>query len=366
MPFSISAFYFFYFASVGVYIIFLPKVLHDIGYSTFEIGLLFAIFPLMRFFTPFFFLKRIDLTHTVFINSTLISILLSFSFYYTIDSFWLFFINNIFLGVSLSLILPFVEAIAISVLQKERYGKIRLFGSIGFMIVALVLAKYLDDPSIAIDFYLVTVILTALFAIILSNSDKKSSPASTPSDEKFSLLKYWPFWVSMFLMQMSFGSFYNFYTIYETELGISLETTSYLWSFGVLCEIVMLYYQAPLLKNFDLMKLVKISILLTAIRWYLVYMYGDNLTIAYLAQSIHALSFGLYHSAMTMYLFSLYQNKKLAQQFLFGIAYGLGGFVGAIVAGKLYGEYLFLSSAFIALAALIVLYIKPKDNTIES
>jgi PPP family 3-phenylpropionic acid transporter len=360
MPFYISAFYFFYFASVGVYIIFLPKVLHDIGYSAFDIGVLFALFPLMRFLTPFFFLKKIELTHRLFINSTLVSTLLALMFFFTIDSFWLFFINNLLLGIATSLMLPFVEAIAIAVLQKERYGKIRLFGSIGFMAVALVLAKYLDDYTVALDFYLVTLAFTALFAIILSQSDKKSRPSTPVSDEKFSLLKYWPFWVSMFLMQMSFGSFYNFYTIYETSHGVSLEMTSYLWSFGVLCEIIMLYYQAPLLKKINLMTLVKVSILLTAIRWYVVYMYPDSLIIAFVAQSVHALSFGLYHSAMTMYLFTLYENKKLAQQFLFGIAYGLGGFVGAIVAGKLYGEYLFLSSAIIAMGALVILYIKPK------
>ena len=52
--FNLSAFYFFYFAAVGVYIIFLPKVLHDIGYGAFDIGIIFALAPLMRFITPFF------------------------------------------------------------------------------------------------------------------------------------------------------------------------------------------------------------------------------------------------------------------------------------------------------------------------
>jgi PPP family 3-phenylpropionic acid transporter len=361
MAFYISAFYFFYFASVGVYVIFLPKVLHDIGYSPFYIGIIFAVFPLMRFITPFFFLKKIDLTHKVFVNSLIFSIVLAYSIYFTIDNFTLFLLNNIFLGVSLSLILPYVEAIALSVLQKERYGKIRLYGSIGFMAVALVLAKFLDDYTVAIDFYLVTIFFTALFSIVLSNKNRKISPSSVEDDEKFSLLKYWPFWVSMFLMQMSFGSFYNFYTIYETDRGLSLEMTSYLWSFGVLCEIVMLYFQAPLLKKFNLMTLIKVSIVLTAFRWYLVFLFGDSVVISFIAQMFHALSFALYHSAMAMYLFSMYSNKKLAQQFLFGIAYGLGGFVGAIVAGKLYGDYLFLSSAFIALISFLVLYIKPRQ-----
>lgn len=360
MPFFISAFYFFYFASVGVYVIFLPKVLHDIGYTPLYIGIIFAISPLMRFITPFFFLKKIDLTHKVFINSLLVSIVLSFCFYFTINNFILFLINNLFLGISLSLILPYVEAIALSVLQKERYGKIRLFGSIGFMLIALVLAKFLDNSYVALHFYLVTVLCTALFAIILSNKHTRQSTNEQSTNDDFSLIKHWSFWLSMFLMQVSFGSFYNFYTIYETSKGISLDIVSYLWSFGVLCEIVMLYFQAPLLKRFDLMNLIKISIVLTSVRWFIVFLFGDSIAISFVAQAFHSLSFALYHSAVSMYLFSLYQNKKLAQQFLFGVAYGLGGFVGALVAGKLYGDYLFLSSSIIAFCAYLVLIINKK------
>ncbi|MGB9802115.1 MAG: MFS transporter, partial [Arcobacter sp.] len=47
--FNLSAFYFFYFAAVAVYVIFMPKVLHDIGYTPSQIGVIFALAPLMRF-----------------------------------------------------------------------------------------------------------------------------------------------------------------------------------------------------------------------------------------------------------------------------------------------------------------------------
>ncbi len=45
-----------------------------------------------------------------------------------------------------------------------------------------------------------------------------------------------------------------------------------------------------------------------------------------MTQSLHAFSFGLYHSAVILFLYKIYQDKKLAQQFMLGIAYGLGGF----------------------------------------
>jgi PPP family 3-phenylpropionic acid transporter len=200
--------------------------------------------------------------------------------------------------------------------------------------------------------------LTAILALSLLKYDEKEHQ-QTAEDEKFSLLKYWPFWVSLFFMQVSFGGYYNFFTIYESSQGVSLEVISYLWVFAIICEIAMFYYQAPLLKR-NLLFIIKLSLLVTAFRWLMLYLFPDSLTIAFVTQSLHAFSFGLYHSAVILFLYKIYQNKKLAQQFMLGIAYGLGGFVGALIAGYLYGEYLYLSSFLLALVSFLFI-IKTKD-----
>ena len=348
--FKLSAFYFFYFAAVGVYIIFLPKVLNDIGYSSTDIGIVLALAPLMRFLTPFLFLKHVELSQSLFKSILLLSVISSSLFYVTINDFYLFMINNAILGVCLSLLLPYIELIAIKEL-KNSYGKSRLYGSIGFMLVGLVLANYLTVPQVALHYYLVATIFTAISAYSLLQYDDVEH-GEEQGDEKFSLLKYWPFWLSLFLMQVSFGGFYNFFTIYESSYGISLEVISYLWAFGVLCEIAMLYYQAPILQN-NLLNIIKISILITAVRWFLLYLYPESITISFFTQSLHAFSFGLYHTAVVLYLYKLYSNKKLAQQFMLGVAYGLGGFAGALISGWLYGEYLFLFSAIFAFIAFV-------------
>lgn len=363
--FNLSAFYFFYFAAVGVYVIFMPKVLLDIGYNAVDIGIIFALAPLMRFATPFLFLKHVKLDNTVFKTALLLSIVSSCMFYFTINNFYLFMLNNALLGMCLSLILPYIEVISLKELGKERYGKSRLFGSIGFMSISIVLAKFLTEPFIALHYYLITNILTVLFALMLLKYDSDSQKNEDEPEENFSLIKYWPFWLSLFLMQMSFGGFYNFFTIYETEHGFSLETTSYLWSFGVVCEILMLYFQAPVLK-YNLLNIIKFAIAITTIRWFLLYLFPDSLSITFFTQSLHAFSFGLYHSAVIIYLYSLYTNKKLAQQFMYGVAYGLGGFCGAIIAGYLYGEKLFLYASVISLFAFLSLYIQQKTTSLKS
>lgn len=359
---KLSAFYFFYFAAVGVYIIFLPKVLLDTGYSTSDIGIILALAPLMRFITPFLFLKHIKLDQTIFKTALITSVISATLFYTTIDNFYLFIINNGILGICLSLILPYIETIALKELGKERYGKSRLFGSIGFMLIALLLAKFLDSPKVALHYYLATTICTVFFSFLLLHYDTvHENITKNKNKKKFSMLKYWPFWLSLFLMQVSFGGFYNFFTIYESSHGISLEMISYLWSFGVICEIIMLYFQAPLLKN-NLLTVLKFSIFLTVIRWLLLYLFADSLEVIFFTQAIHAFSFALYHSAVILCLYSLYKDKKLAQQFMFGIAYGLGGFAGAIIAGWLYSEELFLYSSIIALLSFLSLLLLKKKR----
>lgn len=113
----------------------------------------------------------------------------------------------------------------------------------------------------------------------------------------------------------------------------------------------MFYFQGPLLHT-DLWRVLRFTIFATALRWALLWLFADSLLMTFAAQSLHALSFALYHTAAISLLHTLYRRKALAQQFFLGISYGLGGFVGAVLAGKFYGEHLFLYESVIALAAL--------------
>ena len=337
----------------------MPKVLDNLGYSPIEIGIIFAIHPLMRFFTPFLFLKKLVLSKQLFILSIILTIILIAFFYLSITNFFLFFINNLLLGITFSLILPYVEPIAISHLKKEKYGKIRIFGSLGFIFSILIIGNYLNIDY-AIDLLLVSMIITLIFSIGIVNNECKVDLQDIDSNHKFSLSRDYLFWISLFLMQVSFGGYYNFFTIYEISNGLSVESVSYLWSFAVVCEIIMLYFQATLLKKIDYLLIIKFTILVTAFRWLLVFLFPQNIFLLYISQSIHAFSFALYHTTSILYLFSIYKNKKLSQQFFLGIAYGLGGFIGAIFAGNFYGEYLFLFSCIVSLLSFFVLMIRPK------
>jgi PPP family 3-phenylpropionic acid transporter len=354
----LSAFYLFYFALVGVYVIFMPKVLLDLGYNTMEVGIIYAAAPFMRFLLPFIFRHFIALTPKVYFLALLISFFSTILFWGAINHFWLYLVSNLIFGGAMGISLPYVETIALATLSKHHYGKVRLWGSLGFMGIALWLGKVLTVPFEALYYLSAVTFLTFIFGAVLINYDT-TTHTSTAEDAAFSLTKYWAFWISVFLMQVGFGGFYNFFTIYETSHGISLEMTSWMWSFGVICEIVMLYFQGPLLQK-NLLTILQFATLITSMRWLVLYLYPNSVIITFASQSLHAVSFALYHTAAITYVFSLYSQKKLAQQFFLGIAFGLGGSIGAILSGQVYGEYLFLIESLITFIAFVVLYVHQK------
>lgn len=365
--FTLALFYFFYFAMIGVYIIFMPKVLKDLNYTPVEIGAIYTSAPLMRAILPFIFKKWINLTNRVYFFSLSLTFITVLLFFIAIKNFWFFLIANFIFGGAMGAVLPFVEIIALENVGKERYGKIRLWGSIGFSAIAFILGKILSGFGMALGFLSVVAFLTAYFGFLLAKFDKNRIQDNQLEDNKtLSLIKYWAFWVSVFLFQFSFGGFYNFFTIYETSSGLSLDTVSYLWIFGVLCEIVMLNYQGPLLKRFNLLLLLQISTASAVFRWLIVAFFPNNIPLLLLSQSTHALSFALYYTASIAYVYTLYSQKKLAQQFFLGLGFGLGGAAGAIVSGIIYkyspkGLFIFESAVVMASFILLIIHQKRRE-----
>jgi len=351
----LGAYYFCYFALVGIYVIFMPKMLLELGYSAVEVGIIYAAAPFMRFLLPFVFRHAVSLTPKVYQLSLLLTFIGTLLFLASVNDFWIYLTANLLFGAAMGISLPYVETMALASLSKHRYGKVRLWGSLGFMGIALWLGKVLSSPYEALYYLSAMAFLTLLSGAMLTKYDSVSH-SSAQEDASFSLSKYWAFWVSVFLMQVGFGGFYNFFTIYETAHGISLEMTSWMWSFGVICEVFMLYFQGPLLQR-NLLHILQFATLVTAIRWMILYLYPDSVTLTFVSQSLHAVSFALYHTAAITYVFSLYTQKKLAQQFFLGIAFGLGGSTGALLSGQIYGEYLFLAESIITFMAFIVLFI---------
>ncbi|WP_457560692.1 MFS transporter [Caminibacter sp.] len=337
----VSIYYFLFFTLIGDYVIFLPKYFSNF-FSPAEIGIIFSMMPIARFLTPFIFLKK-PLTKKDFIlaiSASLLSSVLLFS-----KNFYLISLFFFILGASFSIIFPYIEAVAIEKL-KEKYGKSRLFGSIGFMLFGIV-AGYVDFNLLIA--FIILLIATNIFSLAFLE-DKTISKSSA----KFNFLKEWKFWAAVVFLQISFGGFYSFFTIYVTSHGISKEWVGWLFAIGVTAEIIVFLIQHRFINKKPPLFWIKLSIFLTSIRWGILYLFPSSLTLIALSQTIHAFSFALFHTSALLYLNKKYENKTLAQQFYAGIAYGFAAFLGSVLAGLWYGENLFLIESIIAFLGVLV------------
>ena len=347
MKINLSLYYFFFFASVAIYVIFLPQHLILLNYSPQEIGIIFASLPISRFLTPFFFTKRV-ITDNIFKLSIFVSAIIPLFLYF--NNFYLYLSVFVVLGVLYSINFPYIEAIAINKL-KNHYGKTRLWGSIGFMVVALGMSYVEFD---IVDLYFILNLVTAYYGYKFIDPNIEISKHF----EKIDFLKEWQFWVAMILLQISFGGFYNFFTIYNLNSGIEKEINGWLWSIGVLAEIIVFVYQYKFLNQNNSLFFIKLSLFMTAIRWLGLYLFAGNVLIIAFIQTLHLFSFAIFHTSAMLYLSSHYKNQTLAQQFYSGIGYGFAAFLGSIISGYLYGDNLFLYESVIVLFAFVILWSK--------
>jgi len=347
MKLSLSLYYFFFFASLGIYMVFFPFYLETLHYSAKEIGIIFAALPISRFITPFFFQNK-PLTTNIFKISVFVSGIISLLLF--IDNFYIYLFVFIILGIVYAINFPYIEAIAINKLGSY-YGKTRLWGTIGFVLIALG-GSYIKIDVVLL--YFILNLIMAFYALKFINPEF----SIVNHFEKIDFLKEWQFWIALILLQISLTGFYNFFTIYNIDAGIPKEINGWLWSIGSFVEIIIFMYQYKFLNKNNSLFYMKLALFMTSLRWLGFYFFvGNAIAIAFL-QMLHMFSFAIFHTSALMYLSSKYKNQTLSQQFYDGIGYGIALFLGSIISGYLYGKNLFLYESLIVFVGFVVLWSK--------
>ncbi|GAX86712.1 MFS transporter, PPP family, 3-phenylpropionic acid transporter [Lebetimonas natsushimae] len=212
--------------------------------------------------------------------------------------------------------------------------------------------------GIIFSYFKINFIYVFIILIILTNITSLyflEDKSVKKEKESINFLIAWKFWLALILMQISFGGFYNFFTIYNLNHHIPKEINGWLWAIGVIAEIGIFLIQHKFIKKFHPLFWIKLSILLTSIRWFMLYIFAGKVIFIALSQLIHAFSFAIFHTSALLYLSKIYKNKTLAQQFYAGIGYGLAAFLGSIISGWLYGEHLFLYESVIAILGFLIM-----------
>lgn len=339
---NLSAFYFFYFAYLGAFAPFFALYLNSVGMNAVEIGVLMALPQLTRIVAPHLWGWLADHSgrRIAIVQASGAAGTLAFLGVFAGDGFWLLFGVLFALMFFWSSALPLIEATTLSHLGDEtaRYGRIRVWGSVGF-IAAVVAVGYLIDAT---GPRAVLWVIAALMAtmLLLTFVLTESRPEAHPGDE----LPVWhivrrPEVVAIIaasaLMAAAHGPYYTFYTIHLVDHGYSKSAAGWLWALGVICEIGIFIWMSRLYRAYSLRAILIASTLLAALRFVVIGWAADSFALLLAAQTLHAASFGSFHAAAIGVVHRLFRGRHQARgQAIYGsLAYGLGGTVGGLASG---------------------------------
>jgi len=364
----IAGFYFFYYAFVGLFSPYWSLYLKSIHFNAIEIAILMSIQPVMRMIAPNLWGWLADHSgkrqRVVQIAATLSAA--CYLGVFATTSFWGMFLVLAFMGFFWSASMPLVEATTLSYLGKQsaRYGRIRSWGSVGF-IVAVVGLGYAFD-YIAIAWLLWAGLICELGILIFARQIPPTEVVAHHSDHQpvKQILLQPPviaLFSACFLMSVAHGPYYTFYSIYLVEHGYAKSAVGGLWALGVICEIGVFFLMPWLVRRFGFTRILLVSFSAAIVRFLLIGWAVDFLSLLLVAQVLHAATFGSYHAASVGLVHEFFQGRHQSKgQALFGsFTYGAGNMLGGLASGPIWQHYgasvLYSCSACAALLGLLLM-----------
>lgn len=322
--------------------------MEDQGYSAAEIGELLAIFMLMRVVSPNLWgwvadhtRHRAQLTRWLAVAATLAFCTVFFGDSYAVIALCLVLFSLFWHAIN-----PQLEAVTLNHLGADvhRYSLIRLWGSIGFIVAVVALGPFLEVMG---TWWLlpVLVMLLASTAIIGFFVPGDNGYRASPPQYGFVTVLRRPEVIGLllvsFLMQVSHGPYYAFFSIYLQDAGYTRGEIGVLWGLGVLAEVVLFIVMHRIFNGFSLRFLLLTSLLLTGLRWLLIAHFVDSMLIMLLAQILHAASFGLFHAVAVQLVHHhfTHHHQVRGQALYSSISYGIGGGIGSLAAGGLWDSH---------------------------
>ncbi|MDX2370101.1 MAG: MFS transporter [Colwellia sp.] len=385
----LSSSYFFYFAILGLISPYLSVFLDGKGFTSLELGEIFAILTATKIIAPSLWAILADKTgqQLLIIRLGALLALLSFMLLFWLDNYWAISLCLAFFSLFWTAILPQLEVLTLNSVRRSSkiYARVRLWGSLGFIVLAIfagqVMAFYQEGDlssvtnssfTTAFVFMGCAVLLLLLFSTLSLKSRQVLSTAKAqvlPIKEKLLELRFMIFFIAGILLQISFGPYYGFFALFLRDLEYPGFAVGLFISLGVLAEIVIFIFASSFFKHFSLKTLLIFSLAVTSLRWLLVALYADSAWMLALTQLIHAASFALFHSASMIFIsnhFSACQQSR-GQAIYLGGVYGVGGAIGAYLAGALWLDGLGATSAFLtagvaAMLAALMMSFLPREN----
>lgn len=375
----LSAFYCFFFAVLGGLAPYWGPYLNAEGFSPAEIGQLIAILHATKIVAPNVWGLIADRTgrRMAVVRIGALAALVTFAGVLLGSSFWWLALVMALFSFFWNAALPQFEANTMNHLGQadHRYSRIRLWGSVGFIISVVGFGELIDRFGVHILPWLLLVLFVGLWVSSQIAPEARQHSHHQHSDPILRVLlrpDVIGFFLACFLLKASHGPYYAFFSIYLEEVGYSSSMIGILWAVGVVAEILLFLVMHRLLPRFGARWLMTVAMLLSALRWILIAAAPQLLPVLLFAQGLHAASFGVYH-AVGIALVNRYfvgSNQGRGQALYSSITFGAGVAVGSLASGLLWdvlgGSMTFYLGALAAgLAAVIAMASLPGRHAEE-
>jgi len=391
----LSSSYFFYFAILGLISPYLSVFLDGKGFNSLELGEIFAILTATKIVAPSLWAILADKTgqQLLIIRLGALLALLSFTLLFWLNSYWAISFCLALFSLFWTAILPQLEVLSLNSVRHSSkiYARIRLWGSVGFITLAVLAGQVMEyydyapltlsnnfissftDAFVLMGSVILLCLLLSTITIKQQRVVNKVHKQTLAIKDKLLTSRFIIFFISGMLLQISFGPYYGFFALFLRDLDYSGLAVGLLISLGVVAEILVFIFASNFFKSFSLKTLLVFSLAATAFRWLLVAFYAESLWLLAFTQLIHAASFALFHSASMIFIsnhFSSCQQSR-GQAIYLGGVYGVGGAIGAYVAGALWldgvgANTAFMTASVAALFAALLMMFLPKVTTLKN
>lgn len=362
-----------YFASIGLFNPYAPLWFQSLGYSAFMIGVMGSLQSWTRIATPYAWGwvgdhwghggHRSSLLRIASVGALLASCLLMLQ-----PSPGLMIVVVLLLFVGNAAIVPISETLlaqrlaTASGLDVGRYGRVRVWGSLGFLLAVMSFGALLQ--AIGLDWFAPLMVgMSVLLCVAAFNVPVAPAHAlavmSQPTERIADVLRRpevaW-FFASVFFTVLAHTSLYVYLSLYLVELGFGKAAVGLLWAVSVVVEIVFFWTQGAWFKRFTPHQWLMAAALLCLLRFSAMATLGGSGLLLVLTQSLHAVTFAAHHAACITLVDRHFPGRLRGRgQALYGVlGYGLSGVLGALAGGAITQRWGY-ASVFAAAAGVSVM-----------
>jgi PPP family 3-phenylpropionic acid transporter len=244
--------YILYFAVMGMYLPYFNLYCYHLGFSGFNIGVLSALRALAMVISPMAWGALADRSggrRPIYILCTAVSAGIWVFFLFTED-FAVMAALTLLYGIFYAPVISFLEALTMESLggEKQRYGRIRAWGSISFIAVVLVFGRLIEHFSVRLIVSSILIGSVALAILALKVPASSPGPKKSAGGETRAWLRPQVFFFLAcgFLMLVSHGAYYGFFSIHLENLGYSSTFIGMNWALASVAEIGVMVFSGAL------------------------------------------------------------------------------------------------------------------------